>query len=92
MDDGLNQGAQQIDALKNVGIRLNWIQRHFRCECPEEFLRMSDIAETMNVGVLHVRRTLPLRQIRQVGHELLNESLKKNHGEKILHTGKTAEE
>jgi len=53
---------------------------------------VSDIANTVHVGIFKIRRALGYREIRQVRHEPLNVAFKEAHGQHVLYTLHLAQE
>src|ERR1035438_3695055 len=90
LKDPIDKRTKKLDAFKKIGIRTDWILRHLEAEGSKQSLRMSDIAYTVYICVLHFSRTLLRCQVRQVPHQFLDQALEKGHSQKGLHTLKFA--
>ena len=62
-DNPLDQSAKKGYSLEEIRIRLGRRQRNLSSQYLEEPFGVLDVADTMNIGVLHLRRT-PCRQRR----------------------------
>src|SRR5262249_30943383 len=78
-DNSLDQGVKKGYSLEEIRILLGWRQLNLSSQYLEEPIGVLDVADTMDIGVLELRRALFGSQASQVRHKLLNEALEEAH-------------
>src|SRR5262249_60786995 len=91
-DHLLDQSAKKGYSLEEIRIRLGRRQRNLSSQHLEEPCGVLDVADTMDIGVLHLRRALFCGQVGQVSHEFLNEALEEAHRQHRLDRRELAHE
>src|SRR5215469_13320619 len=87
-----DQGGQKANPLKEVCFWLRWSQCYLFVESAEQPLCMGNVANAVDVGVFHLRRSLRCSQISQVRHELLDEAFEEGHHDQEAHGRAAADE
>jgi len=77
VNDGNDQLAKDLHALEQIRVRADRVSFQLQLERAEQFGRVRNVADAVNVSVLQVRRTLRRGEIPKVSHEALDPASKK---------------
>ena len=76
--------AKEFDALEEIRLRTDRVDRILQQDRAKESFRMRDIADTMHIRVLHLSGASCGGKRGQERHVLLNEALEEGHRHKGL--------